>query len=151
MSSEQREEIPPSDVEDAVGERPTTGVTVHEPAEVAESAPDFEASYSEDGFWAKVGKFAVKAGEEVIRKALVLYYCLQDADTPKWAKTHIVFALGYFIFPVDAIPDVVPVVGFSDDLGVLVLAVAMVVAHIKQAHREAAAKQLEKLFGAANA
>ena len=52
----------------------------------------------------------IKAGKEVIEKALILYYCLQDDDTPAWAKTTIIGALGYFISPIDAIPDLVPVV-----------------------------------------
>ncbi len=147
MSSEQREDIPQSDTGSAAGQRPTTGGADHEPPEVAETAPDYEASYSEDGFRTKVGKFAAMAGVDVIRRALVLYYCLQDPDTPKWAKARIVGALGYFIVPVDAIPDFVPVAGYSDDLGVLALAFATVVIHIKPAHREAAAQQIRKLFG----
>ncbi|WP_211605080.1 YkvA family protein [Vreelandella arcis] len=48
-----------------------------------------------------------------------------------WAKTTIYGALGYFISPVDAIPDLAPIVGYADDIGVLAGALAMVAAHIK--------------------
>ena len=65
---------------------------------------------------------------------LTLYYCLLDPDTPAKAKAVIVSALGYFIFPMDAIFDAVPVVGYSDDLGVLALALAAVLMHIKPEH-----------------
>ena len=60
-----------------------------------------------------------------------MFYCLQDRDTPQWAKATIVGALGYFIFPADGIPDAVPVIGFSDDLVVITAALGIVVMHIK--------------------
>ena len=108
---------------------------------------EYSKEYSEDSFWEKVKKYALKAGKEVIEKALMLFYCLQDKDTPMWAKTIIVASLGYFICPVDAIPDVVPVVGFADDLGVLVAALAMVAAHIKEEHKQKAKETLKTWFG----
>ena len=82
--------------------------------------------YSEDGFWLKLKQFAKKAGREVIENALCLYYAAKKPDTPKWAKTVIFGALAYFITPLDAIPDLTPLVGFTDDLGALAAALAMV-------------------------
>lgn len=108
---------------------------------------EYSKHYDDGGFWLKVKKFAVKAGGEIIEKALILYYTLKDSDTPKWAKTTIIGALGYFISPIDAIPDFTPVVGFADDLGVLVLAVAAVAAHIKEEHKKKAVERLKILFG----
>jgi uncharacterized membrane protein YkvA (DUF1232 family) len=55
-------------------------------------------------------------GREVIEKALWLYYAAQQPNTPLWAKTAIYGALGYFISPIDAIPDITPVIGYADDL-----------------------------------
>ncbi len=108
---------------------------------------EYSKEYSEESFWEKVKKYALKAGKEVIEKALMLFYCLQDKDTPKWAKGVIVAALGYFIFPMDAIPDPTPVVGFADDLGVLVAALAAVAAHIKEEHKQKAKETLKTWFG----
>lgn len=105
---------------------------------------DFGGEYNKASFWKKVRDFASIAGKQVIEKALVLYYCLIDKDTPKWAKTVIVSALGYFILPLDAIVDVKPIFGFSDDLGVLVVASAIVAVHIKTEHREKAKKKLKE-------
>ncbi|WP_299798409.1 YkvA family protein [uncultured Shewanella sp.] len=82
--------------------------------------------YSDHEFWLKVKQFAKKAGREVIDNALCLYYAAQRPDTPKWAKTVIFGALAYFIAPLDAIPDLTPFVGFTDDLGALAAALAMV-------------------------
>ena len=108
---------------------------------------DYGAEYSEESFWTKVGAFALKAGCEVVRTALILYYCLQDRDTPVWARTVIVSALGYFIVPLDAIPDLTPGVGYADDLGALLMALAAVVAHVKPGHRHQAKDKLKEWFG----
>lgn len=105
--------------------------------------------YSEEGFWEKLGKFAAKIGKKMLEMVLVLFFCLKDPETPKRAKAIIIGALGYFISPIDAIPDLTPVVGFSDDLGALALALAAVAIHIKPEHREQAAKMVEELLGAA--
>ncbi len=108
---------------------------------------EFSKDFSDDSFWKKIIDFAIRAGREVVEKSLILYYCLQDSDTPLWAKTAIIGALGYFICPLDAIPDFTPVVGFADDLGVLVLAISTVTVHIKEEHKQQAIEQLERRFG----
>ena len=108
---------------------------------------DFSKEFSEESFWAKLGKSALKAGKKVVRLALALYFCLHDKDTPAWAKGVIIAALGYFIFPADAIPDVVPVAGYTDDLGGLTLAMTIVGMHVKQDHWEAADEKLKQWFG----
>ena len=53
-------------------------------------------------------------------------------------------ALGYFISPIDVIPDFIPVVGFTDDIGVLAAAVVMAASYIDA---EAKAKADAKLAG----
>lgn len=108
---------------------------------------NYEKEFSEEGFWEKVKNYAKKAGKEVIETALKLYYAAQDEDTPTWATAIIYGALGYFILPIDVIPDIAPVVGYTDDLGVLLAAVASVAVHIKDEHAEKARKQIEVWFG----
>ena len=110
---------------------------------------DYSDSYSEKGLWNKFADFAKSAGREVVEKALILFYAASDPDTPKKAKTVIFSALGYFILPLDAIPDITPLLGFSDDLGALALALATVAAHIKPEHREAAKRKATQWFGEA--
>lgn len=115
--------------------------------DAAASERDDAAEYSDESFRAKVVAFALKAGRDVIRLALTLHYCLQDEGTPKWARTVIVGALGYFIFPADIIPDFVPGAGYTDDLAVLVAAVATVLVHIKPEHRRQAEERMKEWFG----
>lgn len=108
---------------------------------------EFVDEYSESKFWSKVTKYAKKAGAEVIEKAICLWYVLQKSDTPAWAKATIIGALGYFISPIDAIPDMTPMVGYVDDLGVLMLAIATVSAYIDDEVREKARNQIKRWFG----
>ncbi len=107
---------------------------------------EYVKEYSEESFWEKLGKYAVTAGIEVVEKALFLYYAYLEPETPAWAKTIIVGALGYFILPLDAIPDVIPVVGYADDLGVLVMAVGTVAAYITPKVKAKAKQKMKDWF-----
>lgn len=107
---------------------------------------DYAHAYSEEALWKKIAAFAGNAGKQVIEKVLTLYYCLRDSDTPARARATIAAALGYFIFPMDAIPDMIPGAGFSDDLGALAVALAVVAAHIKDEHKERAKEVLKTWF-----
>jgi len=108
---------------------------------------DYGKEFSEESFWRKTRRFALVAGKEVVSKALMLYYVFHDKDTPTWAKAAILAALGYFITPLDAIPDFTPLVGFTDDLGALLTATATIAANIKPEHKEMADRKVREWFG----
>ncbi|WP_444676797.1 YkvA family protein [Halomonas sp. E19] len=67
-----------------------------------------ERHYSDTGFWNKIRHSAGKASSRTLEPALKMYYSAQDPSTPRWAKATIYGALGYFISPIDAIPDLTP-------------------------------------------
>ena len=102
--------------------------------------------YTDDDFWQKINAYAKIAGRKLVEKALQLYYAAADPKTPTWARGIIWGALMYFIAPLDAIPDVVPFAGFSDDLGVLVCAVITVNAHITEKIEKRAAEKMKEWF-----
>jgi uncharacterized membrane protein YkvA (DUF1232 family) len=106
----------------------------------------YTSYFTDAAFWSKLGSSAVDAGREVVLKALMLYYAMIDDNTPVWAKGVIAGALGYFILPVDAIPDFTPVIGYSDDLGVLAAALATVALHVTVTHRRRAEETLGQWF-----
>lgn len=108
---------------------------------------ELEKHYSEKGFWQKLRVSASKAGKKAVGHALELYYAMNDPGTPGWAKSVILGALGYFILPADAVPDMLPGVGFTDDLGVLAAAIAAVEIHITPEVRQKAKEKLEHWFG----
>ena len=107
----------------------------------------YQHHYNESDFWAKISKYARIAGSRVLEPALKLFYAARDPDTPTWAKRTMYGALGYFIAPIDAIPDLAPMLGYSDDLGILVAAVAVVASHIKQEHELKAKATLQRWLG----
>ena len=66
------------------------------------------------------------------------YYCALAADAPMKVKLVLFAALGYFVLPIDAVPDVITGLGFTDDATVLATALGIVGAHISEPHRIAA-------------
>lgn len=100
------------------------------------------------GFRRVIGKVAKRGGRKVLSSALTLYFCLRDSDTPMWAKSIILGALGYLIFPLDIIPDTILGAGFTDDWTVIIGALSSVVAHIKDDHKNKASALADRLLGA---
>ena len=108
------------------------------------------AAYSDAGFWTKARDFAKRAGYEVIEKALWLFYAQQKPEMPPQVKAAIMSALGYFILPLDLIPDALPVAGFSDDLTALAAAVAGAACYIDAEVKAKASAKLRDWFGNAS-
>lgn len=106
----------------------------------------YESHYKEGKFWKKVLKVIRLTGVGLIENALILYYTAKDESTPKWAKSVIFGALGYFVFPIDAIPDMIPVVGYTDDLSVFMAALGTVFVYIKEEHKQKARTKVENLL-----
>lgn len=102
--------------------------------------------FNNEDFRLKLKKTFQKAGSKVVYAALVLYYVLIDKETPKESKIVILSALGYFILPIDLIPDFIPIAGFIDDFGAIILAFTKISSSIKPEHREKALIKCQKLF-----
>ena len=88
------------------------------------------------GFWKKVKRVAGKV--PFADHAVALWFCMRDPLTPLWAKVQIAGALAYFVSPIDAIPDAVPVLGYVDDAGVVMGTFEIVAIHVTTAHLERA-------------
>lgn len=106
-----------------------------DPAEEARRASRNERNVRRK-FWATVRKAAryVPFIEEVV----AAYYCALDPATPFRVRATLLGALAYFVMPVDAIPDFILTIGFTDDAALLASVIAMVRAHIRPEHRSAA-------------
>jgi len=115
-----------------------------------ENYNQYSKYYSEASFWKKLKGFAGKAGIKVVYLALLLYYMLVDEAVELKSKLTIVAALGYFVFPFDLIPDFLPIIGFTDDLSVLMIATSIVKRNINETHRLKARKTMEQWFRGLN-
>ncbi len=107
----------------------------------------YKEEFTEDGFFAKIKKFGKAAGMKTVYTGLLLYYAFRRKDTPKWAKGIVLGALGYFVSPIDGIPDLTPFVGYTDDFGVMMFALVTISAYVNKDVKEQAKIQLEKWFG----
>ena len=95
------------------------------------------------GLWPKLRRAAAQI--PFAADVLAIWYCARDPQTPTSAKAMIMAALAYFVLPVDAIPDFLPVIGYTDDAAVIAAVLAIVGRNLKPRHREAAKEALGRL------
>src|ERR1700710_1283535 len=98
-------------------------------------------------FWIKIKR--VVARLPFAEDLLAAYYCAFDKQTPRHVQATLLGALAYFILPFDFIPDMLPVLGFTDDAAVLATAIRLVATHITPEHRDAARAALKRGIGEA--
>ena len=94
-------------------------------------------------FWGKFKRVAARL--PFAEDLLSAYYCAFDRQTPRHVQAALLGAIAYFILPFDFIPDMLPVLGFTDDAAVLATAIRLVAAHITPDHREAARARLKRI------
>lgn len=107
----------------------------------------YRRHYSDATFWDKLKRYAKIAGMKVVYPALLLQYLLKSDQVPVKAKLMLSAALGYFILPIDFIPDFAPLVGFADDLGVLLMILKQMATYITPEIKDQARQHLRKWFG----
>jgi len=95
------------------------------------------------GFWPKIRRVAAKV--PFAKDALSVWYCAKDDETPLAAKGMMLAALAYFVLPVDAIPDFIAGIGYTDDAAVLAALMAILGRNLKPKHKEAAQRDIERL------
>lgn len=107
---------------------------------------EYSKYYSEESLWEKLGKFSKTAGIKVIYAVLLLFYAMKNSHVSLKTKVFIAASLGYFILPADAIFDLTPIIGYSDDLGVLIFALKQISSAITPEVKENARKKISEWF-----
>lgn len=107
----------------------------------------YRKHYSDASFRDKLKHYAKFAGMKVVYPALLLQYLLKSDQVPVKAKLMLSAALGYFILPIDFIPDFAPLVGFADDLGVILLILKQMATYVTPEIKNQAREHLRKWFG----
>jgi uncharacterized membrane protein YkvA (DUF1232 family) len=107
----------------------------------------FVKYFSEESLWKKIKNYSKTAGVTVVYGVLLLFYVMKDKNVTMKKKLSIAAALGYFILPTDAIFDLTPLIGYSDDLGVLLFALTQVSSSITPEIKEKARNKLAEWFG----
>jgi uncharacterized membrane protein YkvA (DUF1232 family) len=91
-------------------------------------------------FWRKLGRMVPRI--PFAEDLLAAYYCAFDRETPTHVKALLLGALAYFVLPTDTVPDMLPIIGFTDDAAVLAATVKLVTDNITPVHRQAAQSKL---------
>jgi uncharacterized membrane protein YkvA (DUF1232 family) len=107
---------------------------------------EYKKEYNEKGFFDKLKKVLKVVGVKGVYMLLLLYNTLQRKDIPPKEKSIIIGALGYFILPLDALPDITPIVGYSDDIFALGMAILKVMPYIDDEMKEKSKEQIKKWF-----
>ena len=94
-------------------------------------------------FWPKAKRAA--ANLPFAEDLLAAYYCAFDRSTPRQVRVALLGALAYYVVPLDAMPDVMPALGFADDAAVLATVIRLVASSISPTHRAAARRALDRL------
>lgn len=107
----------------------------------------YQEHYTENKLSGKLVKVAKRAGQKIVYAVLLLYYVLGSPDISKGDKTTIIGALGYFILPLDLLPDFIPLAGFTDDLSAILLALHAIWKNITPEVKAKAAAKATEIFG----
>lgn len=108
---------------------------------------EYQNHYSEEKLFDKIVKYAKAAGIKVVYVVLILFYTLKKPDLPVKVRGTIIGALGYFIFPIDLISDLIPVIGYTDDMALLIAALGITAFYIDDEAKEKARAKLKDIFG----
>jgi uncharacterized membrane protein YkvA (DUF1232 family) len=95
-------------------------------------------------FWFKLKRVAARL--PFAEDLLAAYYCAFDKETPRHVQVTLLGAIAYFVLPFDFIPDMLPVLGFTDDAAVLATAIRLVATHITPDHRNVARAMLQRVI-----
>lgn len=106
----------------------------------------YQEKCSEESLLHKISKFGKLIGVEALYKALQLWYVLQKPEVPAKDKALIMGALGYLISPLDFIPDLTPVFGYSDDIVAITFALVKVQGYIDDEVKAKAKVLLRRFF-----
>lgn len=111
---------------------------------------DYSKYYSDKSLWEKIKRFSKEAGQKVIYAVLLLYYAMINNKVSVKSKILIIASLGYFIMPTDAVFDLTPLIGYSDDLGVLLFTLKQISSAITPEIKEIARKKMTEWFSEVN-
>lgn len=104
-------------------------------------------NYDVEKFWKKLRRSLRRMGAKAVYYALLLYYALQDPQISRKDKGMILGALGYFLLPLDLMPDFLPAIGYTDDIAALAFAVYKVINCITPLVKGQAEAKVYEWFG----
>lgn len=106
----------------------------------------YKKEHNEKKFWIKIKKVGTKIGAANIYLVFLLYHALISKSIPITSKAPIVGALGYFISFIDIIPDLTPILGYCDDVSIIIGSLGLIVSQITDEIRSSAKLSTRIIF-----
>ena len=106
----------------------------------------YSKHFDKDSLFKKIIAYSEKAGTQILLYALILFYLISEKEIPLRIKLILMAALGYFILPADLISDLLPVLGFSDDLAFITYALTQGTDYITPEIQQKAKEKLDNIF-----
>jgi uncharacterized membrane protein YkvA (DUF1232 family) len=103
-------------------------------------------SFSEPKLWQKLNKVARRVGMKVVYPVILLYYLFKSSEIPLHSKSLIVGTLTYFIMPFDGLPDFLPLLGYTDDLSLLIATLSQMKKYVSPEILELTRNKIEFWF-----
>ena len=110
-------------------------------SEYAYEAEVIDSSVIDEGILRKV---LITAGRTLALPALEAFEILIEPSIPSQVRMSMLAALTYLIMPMDLVPDLVPIAGFSDDLVALTAVISLWSSHITPEIRNKARRKLDR-------
>ena len=110
----------------------------------------YSKKFSENRLFSLIAKKASTLGSKTIYTGLLLFFAYRRTETPAWAKNIILGTLGYLISPIDAVPDLTPVLGYTDDIGILSFGLVTIASYVNEEVREKAKVKINKWLPSVN-
>lgn len=117
------------------------------PVTIDDVAEEYVEAYDEHSFWSKCKRYAGAIGRAGLEKAFTLYYATEHKNCTLAHKTAIYGALGYLLTPIDAIPDLTPFLGYTDDISLIGAALIAVASCIDDGVKYQAKNRVGRLLG----
>ena len=106
-------------------------------------APEWKPS-DEPRLWRKLARVAARLA--FVDSLLAAWYCAADGRTPMHVRGVLLAAIAYFVLPVDAVPDIVAGIGFTDDAAVIAAVLGTFARHVTPEHQAKASQKLDELL-----
>jgi uncharacterized membrane protein YkvA (DUF1232 family) len=107
----------------------------------------YKGKFKEISFLKFTKKKIKQIGTKTIYKSFLMYHAYQRSETPGWAKHIVLGTIGYILTPIDLLPDLTPLVGYTDDISVLAYGLVMISCYINKDVQQKALDSTKKIYG----
>lgn len=107
---------------------------------------EYSKDYNEENFYNKIKKYGKKIGITPIYLSFLIFHSIKSKEIPTFMKAPLLGAIGYFVSFIDFLPDLTPIIGYCDDVTIIVSSLVLISTKITPTIREEAKYSTRKIF-----